>query len=351
MNELEEYLDKVCRPLGGAKSLRRHVREELREHLLEAAEQHQAAGAEPAEAVREAIAEFGDPEMVRQGLQDVYGRPVMAMLIEKAMAWKEKTMKTGWKWSFVAHLLLAMVLAGEFLFLISACVFILPRMLHEYATWELTLPSFSQSVFAFLIGMLDTYLPLWLPIVLVGWAVFEWRCHSESKPVIRLAGGALASLGTMVVLFLASGAFLLAFILLLTTPEAGQLIHRKAARASGSFALLARAGERGDWSAAGESARTLRGHLRALNRTSLAMPVLIGMDAAEDLPETRKLLDDATELSDDLADGIRDGAAEAEVRTRLSRLKVSYERLLEKVPGWPRRGPLRPSPRPGARRG
>ena len=81
------------------------------------------------------------------------------------------------------------------------------------------------------------------------------------------------------------------------------------------------------------------------------MPVLIGMDAAEDLAGTRKLLDDATELSDDLADGIRDGAAEAEVRTRLSRLKASYERLLEKVPGWPRREPLQPSPRPGARRG
>jgi len=31
----------------------------------------------------------------------------LAILIEKAMQWKEKNMKTGWKSSFIAHLALA----------------------------------------------------------------------------------------------------------------------------------------------------------------------------------------------------------------------------------------------------
>ena len=37
MDQLERYLDQVCRGIGGPRSLRQHIRQELREHLLDAA--------------------------------------------------------------------------------------------------------------------------------------------------------------------------------------------------------------------------------------------------------------------------------------------------------------------------
>jgi hypothetical protein len=36
MKKLEQYIDQVCRGIGGPRALRQHVRRELREHLLDA---------------------------------------------------------------------------------------------------------------------------------------------------------------------------------------------------------------------------------------------------------------------------------------------------------------------------
>ena len=59
MDRLEQYLDQVCRCIGGPRSMRRHVRQELREHLLDAVAQHRAAGMSEEEAVAHALEEFG----------------------------------------------------------------------------------------------------------------------------------------------------------------------------------------------------------------------------------------------------------------------------------------------------
>ena len=106
MSEIESYLDHVCRGVAGSRSLRQHIREELREHLTEAVERHAAGGLPENEAARRAIEEFGQAEMVSEGLQDIYGRRLVALLVEKAMEWKERTMKSDWKWSFVGNLAL-----------------------------------------------------------------------------------------------------------------------------------------------------------------------------------------------------------------------------------------------------
>ena len=106
METIERYLDHVCGSLGGSSSLRRHLREELREHLTEAMDSHVAAGLSPEEAAAKAVEAFGSPATVSEELGIVYGRRLLAVVVEKAMAWKERTMKTGWKWSFVAHLAL-----------------------------------------------------------------------------------------------------------------------------------------------------------------------------------------------------------------------------------------------------
>ena len=44
MDKLEEYLDRVCRGLGGPRPLRQHLRQELREHLRDAVDQYVAFG-------------------------------------------------------------------------------------------------------------------------------------------------------------------------------------------------------------------------------------------------------------------------------------------------------------------
>jgi hypothetical protein len=51
MDNIEHYLDQVCRSIGGSKSLHQYLREELREHLLEAIERHIAAGLPKAQAI------------------------------------------------------------------------------------------------------------------------------------------------------------------------------------------------------------------------------------------------------------------------------------------------------------
>ena len=62
MDQLERYLDQVCRGIGGPKSLRQHIRRELREHLLDAAAEHRNAGLPEEEALARALADFGGPE-------------------------------------------------------------------------------------------------------------------------------------------------------------------------------------------------------------------------------------------------------------------------------------------------
>ena len=116
MKELESYLNRICRAVGGTESLRKHVREEIEEHLLATVERYEAEGIPREEAARKAIEEFGGPENIGKELHDVHDKGLMALIVARAMEWKEQTMKTGWKWSFVAHFLLVAVIALEIAF-------------------------------------------------------------------------------------------------------------------------------------------------------------------------------------------------------------------------------------------
>ncbi len=96
MDKLEQYLDQVCRSIGGPRSLRQHVRQELREHLRDAAAEHRAAGLSEDEALDRALADFGGPEQVRSELEATHGHRLLPVVIDKAMQWKEQTMKAKW---------------------------------------------------------------------------------------------------------------------------------------------------------------------------------------------------------------------------------------------------------------
>src|SRR5438105_3029435 len=99
MDKLDEYVDQVCRRMGGPRSLRQHVRQELAEHLRDAAAVHRAAGLSEEEARNLALEDFGKPDEVRTELEATHGHRLMAVVIDKAIEWKEMTMKAKWLWA------------------------------------------------------------------------------------------------------------------------------------------------------------------------------------------------------------------------------------------------------------
>lgn len=348
MNELEQYLDRVCRPLGGSKSLRRHIREELREHLLAAVEQHVGEGLSQAQAAAKAIEEFGEPETVRGGLEALYGRRVTALLIEKAMQWKERNMKTGWKWSFAAHFLLLLILAAEALFALAAAVFVVPLLRYHYDGLELLLPGFSRTTIGLLLGACEMWF-IWLPLLAIGWGLFEWRCRSESKATIRLAGLALASLVLTLFVCVVSAAVVVPMVRLprlIRSQQSETVVRRKLAQAAASLERLSQAAGKHEWPAAEEPARRLRDSLRYLAGTDLAAAALAAAQGDEQVGQIRRLLKDAADLSDDVYASIRRHAP-LETQVHLARLEASCGQLRAKLPPQ-EGGALSASTRPAA---
>src|SRR5207253_204835 len=134
MDKLEHYLDQVCRSIGGPRSLRQHVRQELREHLRDAAAEHRAAGLSEDEALDRALADFGGPEQVRSELEATHGHRLLPVVIDKAMQWKEMTMKARWVWTTWAHLAVVGVLGLEVAWISFAMIFLVPKfnkLLHD----------------------------------------------------------------------------------------------------------------------------------------------------------------------------------------------------------------------------
>src|SRR6266478_9917627 len=117
MDKLEQYLDQVCRGIGGPRSLRQHVRQELREHLRDAVAEHKAAGLPEERALDRALEDFGGPEDVKSELEATHGHRLMPVVIDKAMQWKEMTMKAKWLWMSWAYLALGLVIALEAFFI------------------------------------------------------------------------------------------------------------------------------------------------------------------------------------------------------------------------------------------
>src|SRR5438270_8195280 len=103
MHKHEQYIDQVCRSIGGPRALRQHVRQELREHLLDAVAQHKAAGLPEQAALDRALEEFGQPDDLRSELEETHGQRMMAVVIDRAMQWKEMTMRAKWLWATWAY--------------------------------------------------------------------------------------------------------------------------------------------------------------------------------------------------------------------------------------------------------
>src|SRR5262249_45442156 len=128
MDKLEQYLDQVCRGIGGPRALRQHVRQELREHLRDAVAEHKAAGMSEGEALERALADFGGAGAGRAGLEATHGHRLLPVVIDTALQWKEKTLKAKWLWTTWAYLAVAGVVALDLIFIIFSMTMILPKL-------------------------------------------------------------------------------------------------------------------------------------------------------------------------------------------------------------------------------
>lgn len=308
MHDVERFLDQACCGVGGSHELRQHLRKELREHLSAEIERNITAGMDREEAAQRAIEEFGDPVMIRDGLQSVHGRRLLSLLIEKSMIWKVKTMKTGWKWSFVAHVALVLTIAMEVFFLAAPAKFFLPTVKDQHH-------SLGIPMFDFLVFLLGLYSWLinefgWIycgsPLI-VGWAIFEWKCRDQNKGIIRLASLSLLSF----IMFLAMALVcvpitidlasfpgqIYATQINLTPQQAERKVLPKISNADGLFKELGEAIDREDWPAVGLSAKRLSDTCESLHETSVSIMLLAGENQRHNLMDVRDLLDEVEKSS------------------------------------------------------
>ncbi len=228
MDKLERYLDQACRGVGGPRALRQHLRQELREHLLDAVAEHKAAGLSEEEATDRALADFGGPEQVRSELEATHGHRLLPVLIDRAMQWKEKTMRAKWLWTTWAYLALVGVIALEVMLVTFIVIYIIPkfqRLTHDGmidaaalreqgVTW---MAEFLHRV-SYVGGHYTTQMLL---LAAAAWGLLEWRVSSENKPFIRLSVLGTAAVGLMVVVVLTVGSLVVPFTLCM--PALGQM--------------------------------------------------------------------------------------------------------------------------------
>src|SRR5207302_3385040 len=192
---LEHYLDQVCRGIGGPRALRQHVRQELREHLRDAAAEYKAAGLSEEAALDRALEDFGGPEEVRLGLEATHGHRLLPVVIDKAMQWKEMTMRAKWLWSTWAYLAAAGLVLLELFFIAFTVIYFVPKMqkIKRDGIFDLNTATRDSPViswmFSFLNGVQTAWQNfLWWVIALaMAWGLFEWRVRSENKPLMRHA--------------------------------------------------------------------------------------------------------------------------------------------------------------------
>ncbi len=127
MEKIERYLDQACHGVAGPRALRAHIRQELKEHLLDAIAQHKNAGMSDDDALSRALEDFGGPDLVRSELEATHGHRLMTVILDKALQWKENTMKARWLWTSWAYIALGLTAVFEIVFLTGVPIFLLPK--------------------------------------------------------------------------------------------------------------------------------------------------------------------------------------------------------------------------------
>jgi hypothetical protein len=276
MDKVDRYLDQVCRGIAGPRSLRQHIRQELAEHLRDAAGEHQAAGMSEDEALARALEDFGGPEQVRAELEATHGHRLLTVVVDKAMQWKETTMKVRWIWTTWAHVTVLLTLAMGLAFVYGIFIFIFPKF------WEMRAEGWLDTVgaegaepviqwsFNTLTGILSIWRwDVWIGIGLLGvWGLFEWRVRSENKTYMRLAGLGTLAVGALAASFLLSIALILPLIIAMTpslrADRAYDLGRKQLVAVNTALESLEKTPAENDWNDATRKIISLRRAFRAV---------------------------------------------------------------------------------------
>ncbi len=337
MDRLEQYLDQVCRCIGGPRALRQHVRQELREHLLDAMAQHKAAGLPEEAALDKALEEFGKPEDVHSELVATHGQRLMAVVLDKAMQWKERTMRAKWLWTTWAYLALAVVIVLQVLFITFNNIFTVPKfqkLLYDGMIDPAILEENRGSAWmlnylrelSYVCGHYTTFLLL---LAIVAIALFEWRVKTENKPFIRLS--ALGTVGVLltVVAGIMAGSMVICFEL--GMPALGRMTRpwamEQVASLDTALTGLEQALAKKDWA---DMDRQAEQAATALNRLA-AGPALTSLTAWSDRPNLASLRADVKTAREAVQEAQSAIAAKeaARVETALQTMRKMYEPVRE----------------------
>lgn len=342
MDKLERYLDQVCRSIGGPMEMRRHVRQELREHLLDAVAQHKAAGSSEEAALAKALEEFGKPEEVRSELEATHGQR-MTWIIDKAMQWKERTMKAKWLWASWTYAGLLGVIVLQALFITFNVLFIIPKF-HKLMHDGIIDP-----------GILDEEGPRWMVhylnnlsyvagnhtlllvlVPVVVWGLFEWRVKSENKSFMRLSALGTVAVALTIVVVLMAGSMVITFCL--GVPAMGRMARpwavEQVTTIDTSLSDLELALAKKDWKAIQDPAAKAA---QALNRLTAgpAVPSLTSGHEPPTVDELRAKLNAALVNFSEMQKAIREEDA-VRVAAELQSFRKTFEPLREAAKKPPR---------------
>ncbi len=332
MDRLDSYLNQICWSIGGPKALREHVRQELRAHLLDAVEQHKTAGLTYEEAVTRAMEEFGRPEDLRPELEATHGHRMLAVLIDRALQWKERTMRAKWLWSSWAYLTLSLLIALELLFIVFNLYFIYPKFSGLLAA------GFIDGDFLRKPG--GSWMPTFLERLETveqkyGWSIllaaaaaiglFEWRFKGENKSLMRFSALGTSALGLFLVVIVMTVSLVVTFCL--AAPEVGPMVRpwavEQVASIDAAIDSIEQARAKKDWDTMQDQAEQASSATERLARGP-AIHSLVGWSAS---PTLRKLRDDVHATTENLRNVQKAIREKDEIRlsTSLRELRNSYE--------------------------
>ncbi len=332
MDRLDRYLNQICWSIGGPKALREHVRQELRTHLLDAVEQHKTAGLTDEDAVTKAMEEFGRPEDLRPELEATHGHRMLAVLIDRALQWKERTMRAKWLWWSWANLTLILMIALELLFIAFNVYFIIPKFQGLLGAGLIDGEFLRKLGGSWMLTFLDRLTTVevnhgWSILLTAAAAIglFEWRVKSEHKSLMRFSALGTSALGLFLVVMVMTVSLVVTFCL--ATPELGPMVRpwavEQVASIDAAIDGIEQARVKKDWDRMQEQAERASSATERLARGP-AIDSLVGWSPASTL---RKLRDDVHATSEHLRDVQKAIREKDEIRlsTSLREFRNSYE--------------------------
>jgi len=265
--------------------------------------EHRTAGMPEPEAIDRALADFGGPEQVRGELEATHGHRLLPVVIDKAMQWKEKTMKAKWLWLTWAHLVLVLAIALEVLTLTFATMFLVPRLESIMHNGLIVPAAFEESGMRWIPAVLRSLneagrhtTGIIVGVVLV-WALFEWRVRSENKSLIRLSVLGTAAMGLMVAVVLTAGAITLSFFLGLPAMDriAAPFGVERMASIDSSVSAIEQVLPKKDWEAMQENVSRASRDVDTLANVPFAIPRTASRPDTPAIDELRALLEAAAQ--------------------------------------------------------